>query len=97
MLRLTFRGDGWTALPVGTLLTRRAVRGATASLIPFGRCAGITLRGFAYPLKDASMRPGEIGVSNVVVSSPVTVRVRNGNMLLVLFDGAAAARRGIRW
>ena len=96
-LRLTFRGDGWTALPVGARLERSAARGATASLIPFGRCAGITLRGFQYPLTNAAMRPGEIGVSNVVVASSISVRVRTGNMLLVLYDGTAAARRAIRW
>jgi len=96
-LRLTFRGDGWTALPVGTLLTRSASRGATASLIPFGPCAGITLRGFKYPLTNAAMRPGEIGVSNVVVSSPIRVRVRRGNMLLVLYDRPGARRGAIRW
>lgn len=96
-LRLTFRGDGWTAVPVGKFLTRPAARGATASLIPFGTCSGITLRGLQYALKDAGMRPGDVGVSNVVVSSPISIRVRSGNMVLVLFDRASAKRGKIRW
>jgi hypothetical protein len=33
------------------------------------------------------MRPGEIGVSNVVRTSPFSVTVRRGRMLLVIFDG----------
>jgi thiamine pyrophosphokinase len=96
-LRITFRGDSWCALPVGKLLERPASRGATASLIPFGPCAGITLRGFKYPLTNAAMRPGEIGVSNVVTSLPIRIRVRTGNMLLVLHDRPAPHRGTIRW
>lgn len=96
-LRLTFRGDGWRAMPVGRKLIRKAARGTTASLLPFGRCSGITLRGLRYPLENATMRPGEIGVSNVVRSSPCTIRVRKGNMLLVLIDRSPGRRRSVRW
>jgi len=88
-LPITFVGDGWRAVPVGRRRRERAKRGVTVSLIPFGDCAGITLRGLKYALKDAPMRVGEIGVSNVVAASPFTVEVRRGRMLMVIFDGAA--------
>lgn len=77
-------GDGWTAVPVGTKKRVRAKAGTIVSLIPFGACSGITLRGLQYPLLDASMRVGEIGLSNVVVKSPCTVRVNDGNLLMII-------------
>ena len=60
--------------------------GTTVSLIPYGDCSGITLKGLRYPLKNATMRVGEIGASNVVRRSPFTVVVKRGKMLLILLD-----------
>ncbi len=87
-LSMTFVGDGWSAFPAGRRRIVNAPAGTTVSLIPFGSCSGITLRGLRYPLKDAVMRTGEIGVSNVVRRSPCTIEVRRGNMLVVVFDSA---------
>lgn len=77
-------GDGWLAIPVQGKLTRRARPGTTVSIIPFGRCHGVTLRGLRYPLRDASLLVGEVGVSNVVVASPFTVSVKKGKLLLLI-------------
>jgi thiamine pyrophosphokinase len=77
-------GDGWLGVPVGKRKRVRAQPGTIVSLIPFGACSGITLRGLQYPLLDASMRVGQIGLSNVVVESPFTVRVNDGNMLMII-------------
>lgn len=96
-LGVTFRGDGWKAAPVGRRFVGKAARGTTASLIPFGRCSGITLRGLRYGLTNATMGPGDAGVSNVVVSSPFSISVRKGNMLLVLLDRSVRRRGSIRW
>lgn len=85
-LRLTLLGDGWMALPVGRNRTLRAPIGTTVSLIPFGPCTGITLLGLRYPLSNAAMNVGGIGVSNVVRTSPFSVRVRKGNMLLIMLE-----------
>lgn len=83
-MNLRFTGDGWTAMPVGKKRVVHAPKGTTVSLIPFGACDGVTLRGLHYPLTDASMSIGEIGVSNVVRTSPFSVRVKRGKMLLVI-------------
>jgi thiamine pyrophosphokinase len=83
-MEIVFVGDGWFALPVGKMKRLHAARGTIVSLIPFGACSGITLKGLQYPLREATMRVGEIGLSNVVVKSPFTVRVRNGNMLMIV-------------
>jgi thiamine pyrophosphokinase len=77
-----FAGEGWTAIPLRGGCTLRAPRGTTVSLLPLGPCRGITLRGLRYPLRNASMRVGDTGLSNVVVRSPFSVRVRRGAMIV---------------
>lgn len=81
---LRLAGDGWFAMPVGRKKVVSARPGTTVSLIPFGSCDGITLRGLEFPLTNASMRVGETGVSNIVRRSPISVRVRRGPMLLIV-------------
>jgi thiamine pyrophosphokinase len=83
-LEIRYAGDGWGAIPVVNGAVVRARVGTTVSLIPFGACNGVTLKGLEYPLRNASLRIGEVGVSNVVRSSPFTVRVRRGKVLLVV-------------
>ncbi len=85
---LTLVADGWKAMPVGRVRKVKAAIGSTVSLIPFGPCSGITLKGLHYPLTNARMKVGEIGVSNLVTSSPFSVRVREGHMLMFLMDGS---------
>jgi thiamine pyrophosphokinase len=82
---LVVAGDGWFATPVGRAKEMRARVGTTVSLIPFGVCKGVTLRGLQYPLHSASMEVGEIGVSNIVTASPFRVEVKKGKMLLIVF------------
>ncbi len=85
-MNIIVAGDGWQAFPIQRKFTRRAARGTTVSLIPFGSCSGITLRGLKYPLTNAAMAVGEIGVSNAVVRSSFNVSVRKGKMLLLILD-----------
>jgi thiamine pyrophosphokinase len=77
-------GDGFVALPIVKKKTIEAKKGATVSLVPFGACSGITLTGLFYPLMNATMKVGEIGVSNVVTKSPFTVEVKRGKMLMIV-------------
>lgn len=81
-IRLTLVGDDWKAMPVESGKKIVARPGTTVSLIPFGACSGITLKGLCYPLTNATMKVGEIGVSNVVKQSPFSVTVRRGKMML---------------
>ena len=85
-IRIAFVGDGWRAMPVESGKPVIAKRGTTVSLIPFGTCSGITLKGLKYPLTNAMMNVGEIGVSNVVKKSPFSVAVRRGRMMLFIMD-----------
>lgn len=86
-MELIIGSDDWIALPVGKERRLRAQPGTIVSLIPFGACSGITLSGLQYPLKNASMQVGEIGLSNVVQQSPFTVRAKKGNMLMIVHVG----------
>jgi thiamine pyrophosphokinase len=68
---------------IGKETTFDAVPGTTISLIPLNRCDGITTIGLKYALNDETLELGvRDGTSNEVVSSPVTIRVRNGHLLL---------------
>ncbi len=97
VLAIRFVGDGWCAMPAGRKRTIGAPRGTTVSLIPFGACSGITLRGLRYGLSEAAMGPGEIGVSNVVTGSPFSVGVRRGRMLCVVYDRAQCLWESTPW
>ncbi len=84
VLRVSMQGDEWSAFFVERHFDYKAPRGTTVSLIPYSRSEGITLRGLKYPLKNAQMGHGEIGVSNVVVKSPFGVKLRRGRMLVLV-------------
>ena len=61
--------------------------GCTVSLIALTSVVeGITLSGFEYPLTDESLTMAESrGISNVVTGSPASIRVGNGNLLVVRY------------
>lgn len=62
-------------LPVGSIL----------SLMPFGRCDGITARGLEFPLVNDSLEMGvREGASNRVCASPVSIEIKKGCLLLFL-------------
>ncbi len=91
-LRLCIHGKGWRAFPVESRIRLKARRGTTVSIIPFGECRGVTLQGLKYPLRQAALHVGQIGVSNVVRSSPFTVSLKRGRLLLIAFDRAVGNR-----
>lgn len=59
--------------------------GQTLSIFPFGgRAEGITLEGFAFPLRDASLEIGStLGVSNRLTGERGIVTVTDGTLLVV--------------
>ena len=91
-LSVLLEGDGWKSIPLNGPQRIKARIGTTVSLVPFGRCSGITLRGLQYLLTNATMKVGEIGVSNVVHRSPFSISVKKGRMLLLMLDGKQTGR-----
>ncbi len=76
--------DDWYAILLPNLKLKMDVKkGMTISLIPYSNCSGITLNGFQYPLSKASMKMGQVGVSNVALSSKVSIEIKRGNMLCI--------------
>jgi thiamine pyrophosphokinase len=69
----------------GESLTLHAAPGSTVSAIPLSAVVtGITYAGLEYPLQDATLTIGSTrGVSNVVASSPATVTIKDGVLLVV--------------
>lgn len=75
-----------------TLLKKRTViptdGGELFSLIPLGRCAGVTLGNVLYGLKGAVLETGvREGVSNRALGKRVRVSYRTGLLLLYRFHG----------
>ena len=60
-MELVVGGEGWHAVPVFRKRTIRAPRGTVVSLVPFGACRGVTLRGVKYPLTRHTLRRGRWG------------------------------------
>jgi thiamine pyrophosphokinase len=60
-------------LPIGTII----------SLLPLSRCSGIETKGLKWNLKNESLELGiRESTSNVIVSSPVNIKVRKGSLII---------------
>ena len=59
--------------------------GSIISLLPLGRCEGIMTSGLEFSLHNETLELGvREGTSNRVVSSPVTISVKKGSLLLFI-------------
>ncbi len=73
---------------VGREYSFEAEKGDVVSLIPLNRCEGVFTTGLRYPLEGEILELGvREGTGNVVVASPVSIKVKKGHLLLFkLFD-----------
>ena len=65
----------------------KIVPGTTLSILPvFGGAQGVVTKGLKYILNNQNLIPGKSpsGVSNQVVSNPVSVRIKKGRLLLLV-------------
>jgi thiamine pyrophosphokinase len=85
---ITLVDDSGELCYVGRECSIEAEKGDVVSLIPLNRCEDVTTIGLKYPLDRENLELGvREGTSNVVVSSPVTIKVKKGHLLLYkLFD-----------
>ena len=62
-------------------------KGVTVSLFAFSpKVEGLSLSGFAYPLKDAVLTIGEsLGISNIINEAHAKISVRAGNLLVIRY------------
>ena len=84
-LRLAEGSQLAQVLRSGETLMLHAAPGSTVSAIPLSAVVtGITYTGLEYPLEDATLTLGSTrGVSNVVASSPATITIDEGVLLVV--------------
>ena len=81
---ICFVGEDWYAVPITGARRFVAPSGTTVSLVPFGPCSGVTLRGLRYPLVEGTFRTGDVAVSNVVRGRSFSVSVRHGRLLVLV-------------
>ncbi len=80
---LRFIDDDGELLGVGRRMEFTTRRNELLSLIPLGRCSGVTTTGLRYGLWSAVLELGvREGTSNRATGSRVTVSVRRGTLLL---------------
>ena len=81
----------WTQLErmefINRIWEEKIAPGTTLSLLPvFGGAQGIVTKGLKYALNNQDLIPGKSpsGVSNLVVSNPVSFNIKKGMLLLVV-------------
>jgi thiamine pyrophosphokinase len=73
----------------GQFLKLRTTPGDTVSLIPLATTTGITLKGLAYPLDNATLHLGSSrGVSNEAVGHTASVQIQSGTLLVTHISSA---------
>lgn len=56
--------------------------GTVVSLVAIGECHGVSTKGMRWDLDDFTLPFGPRGIHNEIASSPATIRVRSGDLLL---------------
>lgn len=93
-LAVTFHDADGDIFVVGTERGFDVPAGTTVSLLPMTLCEGVMTRGLKWELRYESLALGQReGTSNLVVSSPVTVKLRRGDLLFFVASEQAKARR----
>lgn len=93
-LAVTFHDADGDLYVVGTERHFDVPAGTTVSLLPLTLCEGVMTRGLKWELRYESLALGQReGTSNLVVSSPVTVKLRRGDLLFFVASEPARARR----
>ena len=68
----------------GGRLVLDGATGDIVTLLPIGDADGVTTDGLAYPLAGDALRMGQSrGLSNVIASTPASVRLQAGTLLVV--------------
>lgn len=80
--RVAIHDDSFAIRLVDGTETIIAEPGTVVSLVAIGDCTGITTRGLRWDLCDFTLRFSPLGVHNEVASSPATVSVASGDLLL---------------
>ncbi|MDR0645500.1 MAG: thiamine diphosphokinase [Elusimicrobiota bacterium] len=83
---IVFEGFGWRVYPIEKTRQFTCNKGCAVSLMSIDSCSGITLKNLKYPLKNASLNPGQAAVSNVALENNFTVLLKSGKLLITVYD-----------
>lgn len=87
---ITFVDESGEMRSVGSEMVLEAPVGTTVSLIPLSRCEGVVTNGLKWEIQNGVLELGfREGTSNIVKSSPVTIRVRRGTLLIYQLNDSA--------
>ena len=91
-IELRFIGEGGELTRIGRSVNLRTRRGDKLSLIPLGRCSGITTRNLKYPLRDDFLETGvREGISNEATGRSARISVKRSTLLLYRFNGSGVS------
>jgi thiamine pyrophosphokinase len=83
-LRIVRDDTSVRALSDGGRLVLDGASGDIVTLLPIGDADGVTTDGLAYPLAGDTLRMGQSrGLSNVIATTPASVRLQAGTLLVV--------------
>lgn len=84
-LSLQFFDERCTAEIIRKKIRFKAEIGQQVSILPMGRCVGITTQGLKFPLKNETLELGvREGTSNEAVKNIITITLKTGSLLLFI-------------
>jgi thiamine pyrophosphokinase len=84
---IKFIDNSGVFIPVGRSLELNIPVKTTISLLPLSRCSNIITTGLKWNLKNESLQLGQReSTSNIVASSPVTIHVSRGDLILYIME-----------
>jgi thiamine pyrophosphokinase len=82
---ITFIDDMGTFIAVNHAIELNLPAGTIISILPLSRCSGIVTNGLKWNLENESLELGiRESTSNVIVSSPVHIKVKKGNLVVFI-------------
>jgi thiamine pyrophosphokinase len=85
--QIKFLDDIGEFISIGRSLEFNPPIGTMISLLPLSLCSGIVTKGLKWNLKNEFLQLGiRESTSNIVVSSPVSIKVRSGNLVIFVMN-----------
>jgi thiamine pyrophosphokinase len=85
--RIKFVDDAGEFIPIIHTLKINIPTGTLISLLPISRCSGIITKGLKWNLRNDFLQFGiRESTSNKVVSSPVSIKVKKGNLIAFIMN-----------
>ncbi|MDR0291623.1 MAG: thiamine diphosphokinase [Elusimicrobium sp.] len=82
---IVFKSRAWEIYPINKTKKFSCRAGTRVSLLPLAACAGVSLSGLEYALKNKNLTPADtLTLSNRAVNNNFEVRIKKGLMLVYI-------------